>query len=249
MRSHPPKRRGSSTEKESPNDHDNGNRRRQPPGLRTGAAVGARSRPQRAGLLRRPRRAEPVLDHRRHLPVGVPDHLGRRRAARRAADDRPQHPARGRRDRVRQRRQQQGHVPHLLAPPRRPRRRVVPVRQERHSHRPRGDTTAAAARRRPGQAAQRRNLPGPPHARDRRRADRPGLARRQPLARQHRHPPARPRHADADRHRQSGLGARVRRQPDRGHSRLHRGPGQRARVLRGSTSSAATSAGSAPATT
>jgi len=36
---------------------------------------------------------EPLLDHRRHLPVGVPDHYGRRRRARRAADDRQQHPA------------------------------------------------------------------------------------------------------------------------------------------------------------
>ena len=54
-------------------------------GLRAGPALGARPRAQRAGLLRRPRRAEPVLDHRRHLPVGVPDDLGRRRAARRAA--------------------------------------------------------------------------------------------------------------------------------------------------------------------
>ena len=78
--------------------------------LRAGPAVGARPRAQRAGLLRRPRRAEPLLDHRRHLPVGVPDHLGRRRAARRAAHDRQQHPARGRRDRRRQRRQQQGHA-------------------------------------------------------------------------------------------------------------------------------------------
>ena len=49
--------------------------------------------------------------------------LGRRRPVRRAAHDRPQHPAGRRRDRRRQRRQQQGHAPHLLAPPRRPRRR------------------------------------------------------------------------------------------------------------------------------
>ena len=170
-------------------------------------------------------------------------------AARRAPDDRQQHPAGRGRDRRRQRRQQQGHSPHLLAPPRRPRRRVVAVRQERHPHRARGDPAPAAARRRPGQAAERRDLPGPPHARDRRRADRPGLARRQPLARQHHHPPARPRHADADRHRQSGLGAGLRRQPDRGHPRLHRGARRTRSPTRGSTSSAATSAGSAPATT
>ncbi len=47
---------------------------------------------------------------------------------------------------------------------------------------------------------------GQAHARDRRRAHRAGLARLQPLARQHLHPPAGPRHADADRHRQPGLG-------------------------------------------
>ena len=77
-------------------------------GLRARPTVGARPGAQRAGLLRRTRRAEPVLGHRRHVPVGVPDHVGRRRAARRAADDRPQHPARGRRDRVGERREQQG---------------------------------------------------------------------------------------------------------------------------------------------
>ena len=75
------------------------------------------------------------------------------------------------------------------------------------AHRARGDATAAAARRRPGETRERGDLPGPAHARDRRRAHRPGLARRQPLARQHLHPPARPRHADARRHRQPGLGA------------------------------------------
>ena len=46
--------------------------------------LGARPRAKRAGLLRRPRGAEPVLGHRRHLPVGVPDDLGRRCPARRA---------------------------------------------------------------------------------------------------------------------------------------------------------------------
>ena len=83
----------------------------------------------------------------------------------------------------------------------------------------------------PAQAAERGDLPGPAHARDRRRAHRPGLARRQPLARQHLHPPARPRHADADRHRQPGLGAGLPHQPDRRHPRLHRGAGERARLL------------------
>ena len=122
-------------------------------------------------------------------------------------------------------------VPHLLPPPRRPRRRVVAVRQERHPHRARGDAAAAAPRRRSGQTAERGDLPGPPHPRDRRRAHRPRLARRQPLARQHRHPPARPRHADADRHRQPGLGAGLPLEPDRGHPRLHRGAGERARLL------------------
>ena len=63
-------------------------------------------------------------------------------------DDRPQHPAGRRRDRRGKRRQQQGQLPHLLAPPRRPRRRVVPLRQERHAHRPRGDAAAPTARRR-----------------------------------------------------------------------------------------------------
>src|SRR5947207_1707654 len=48
-------------------------------------------------------------------------------------------------DRVGERRQQQGQLSDLLAPSRRPRRRVLAVRQERDSHRPRGDATAAAA--------------------------------------------------------------------------------------------------------
>ena len=65
-----------------------------------------------------------------------------------------------------------------------------------------------APRQRPGASAERGDVPGPAHPRDRRRAHRPGLARRQPLARQHHHPPARPRHADADRHRQSRAGRR-----------------------------------------
>ena len=89
----------------------------------------------------------------------------------------------------------------------------------------------AAARRRPGPPPERGDVRRPPHPRDRRRADRPRLARPQPLARQHRHPPARPRHADAHRHRQPGLGADLPVEPDRGHPRLHRGAGERARLL------------------
>ena len=42
-------------------------------GLRPRPAVGARSRPQRAGVLRRTCRAKPVLGHRWHLPVGIVD--------------------------------------------------------------------------------------------------------------------------------------------------------------------------------
>src|SRR6266508_5091033 len=57
------------------------------------------------------------------------------------------------------------------------------------------------------------------------------MARPQPLARQHPHPPARPRHVDADRHRQSGLGAHLHLEPERGHPRLRRGAGERARLL------------------
>ena len=87
-------------------------------------------------VLRRPRRAKPLLDHRRGLPVGLLDDAGWRRAARRAANHRPQHPARGGPDRRRERGEQQGDAPRLLASSRRPRRRVVLVRQERHPHRP-----------------------------------------------------------------------------------------------------------------
>ena len=173
----------------------------------------------------------------------------RRRPARRAAHHRSQHPARRGRDRRRQRRQQQGDPPHLLTPPRRPRRRVLAVRRRRRPHRARGDAQAPAARRRPGAAGARRDLPGPPHPRDRRRAHRAGLARLQPLAGQHLHPPARPRHADARRHRQPGLGAGLPEQPHRGRARLHRRRRPPRSPTRGSTSSAATWAGSAPATT
>jgi hypothetical protein len=49
-------------------------RRRHAARLRADPAVRARPGRQRAGLLRRAGRAEPVLGHRRHLPGGVPDH-------------------------------------------------------------------------------------------------------------------------------------------------------------------------------
>ena len=55
---------------------------------------------------------------------------------------------------------------------------------------------------------------------DRRRADRARVARPQPHARQQRHPLSRARHADDGRHRERGLGARVRRQPVRRHPGL-----------------------------
>ena len=50
-----------------------------------------------------------------------------------------------RRDRLRQRRQQQGRVPRLLASPFRSRRCGVAVRQERDSHRARGNPEPAAS--------------------------------------------------------------------------------------------------------
>ena len=130
-----------------------------PAGLCASSPVGAGPGAQRAGVLRRPRRAKPLLDHGRGLPVGVLDDAGRRRAARRAADDRPQHPARGGPDRRRERREQQGDAPRVLASSRRPRRRIVAVRQERHSHRPRGDASAPAARQRlrPGPRPRKRS--------------------------------------------------------------------------------------------
>ena len=55
---------------------------------------------------------------------------------------------------------------------------------------------------------------------DRRRADRARVARRQPHARQQRHPLPRARHPDDGRHRERGLGAGVRRQPVRRHPGL-----------------------------
>ena len=106
----------------------------------------------------------------------------------------------------------------------------VALRQERRSHRARGDAEPPAARRRPCEAGARGDLPGQAHARDRRRAHRAGLARHQSLARQHLHPPARPRHAHARRHRQPGLGAGLPEQPHRGRAGLHRGAGHRAHL-------------------
>ena len=130
--------------------------RRRPARLRADPAVRARPGPQRSGVLRRAGGAEPVLGHRRRLPVRVPDHPRRRSGVRRAAEHRPQ-PAPGRgRDRRRQRRDQHGDAPRLLPPSRRPRRRGLAVRRGRGPHRARGDPAAAAARRRPGPAGCRR---------------------------------------------------------------------------------------------
>ncbi len=129
-----------------------------PSRLRPDPALGVRPGPERAGLLRRPGRAKPLLGHRRHLPVRLPDHVGRRRAARRAADDRPQHPAGRRRDRIGERREQQGQLPDLFPPPRRPRGRVVAVRQGRHADRARGaGDCCSATTTRPGRRTRRRS--------------------------------------------------------------------------------------------
>jgi hypothetical protein len=89
-------------------------------------------------------RAEPVLGHRRRLPVRVPDHRGRRSAVRRTAEHRPQHKAGRRRDRRRQRRTQHGDAPHLLTSPRRPRRRGLAVQRGCGPHRARGDPAERA---------------------------------------------------------------------------------------------------------
>ena len=66
---------------------------------------------------------------------------------------------------------------------------------------------------------------------------------------QHLHPLPGPRHAHAGRHQPARLGAVQQLQRQRGRSRLHRRRGPRPWPTRGSTSSAATWAGSAPATT
>ena len=131
--------------------------RRRPARLRADPPVGARPGPQRPGLLRRARRAEPVLGHRRRLPLRVPGHPRRRGAVRRAAEHRRQ-PATGRRrDRRRRGREQHRDAPGLLPPPRRPRRGRLAVRECRPD-RARGDPAAAAPGRRPGPAAARRDL-------------------------------------------------------------------------------------------
>ena len=99
--------------------------------------VGVRPGAQRAGLLRRARRTEPLLGDRRRLQGRVPHHLGRRRPFRCAPDDRSQPSARDRRDRIGERRQQQGQLPRALAPPHRPRGRLLAVRQGCRADRPR----------------------------------------------------------------------------------------------------------------
>jgi hypothetical protein len=72
---------------------------------------------------------------------------------------------------------------------------------------------APAARRRPGEATERGDVPGQAHPRDRRRADRARLPRARTTHPTTSHPPARPRHDDARRHLQSGLGADLPVQP------------------------------------
>ena len=166
---------------------------------------------QRAGLFRRAGGEEPVLGHRRHLPGGLPDHPGRGGAVRRAPDHRAQPAARHRPDRVRQRRVQQGDPHRLLAPPCRPRRRIVAVRPRRGPGRARRDQAAAGPGQRPGpaRAPARRDVRDPPHAARRRGADRPGVARHQPHPGQHLHPLPRPRHAHARRHPPAAAGRRT----------------------------------------
>ena len=151
------------TSNEGANDehlrHDNsGNVRtgRRPTRLRARAEVVLRPCSQRAGLLRRTRRAEPLLGHGRRLPSGVPDHAGRRRPLRRTAEHRAQPPAGYRRDRASQRREQQGDLPGPHPPPRGPRGRILALRQGRHADRARGDPAAPASGRRPGPDRHRR---------------------------------------------------------------------------------------------
>src|SRR6266705_2166152 len=66
----------------------------------------------------------------------------------------------------------------LLAPPCRPYRCILALRQERNAHRPRGNATFAQARRRSGQTSERGDVPGSPHAGNRRRTHRALLAQR-----------------------------------------------------------------------
>src|SRR6266699_2374028 len=197
-------------------------------GLRADPELRARPGPERAGLLRRAGRAEPVLGHRRRLPVRVPDHRRRRGAVRRAPEHRRQPAPGGGRDRRRQRRNQPGDAPGLLPPPRRPRQRGVAVRRGRDPDRAPGDPAAAAARRRPGPAAAGGDLRRPLHPAGRGRARRAGLARPQPHAGQQLHPLPRPRHPDVHRRGQRRLGADLQPQPVRGRHRVHGRPGHRA---------------------
>ena len=203
-------------------------RRRGPARLRADPPVRARPGPQRSEVLRRAGGAEPVLGHRRRLPVGVPDHPRRSSRVRRAPDHRPQPAPGGGRDRRRQRRDQHGDPPGLLPPPRRPRRRGLAVRRGRGPHRARGDQAPAGAGQRPGPAGAGGDLRRPLHPRGRRRARRAGLARPQPLAGQHLHPLPRPRHPDVHRRRQRRVGAHLQPQPVRGRPRVHGRPGHRA---------------------
>jgi len=102
-------------------------------------AIGARPGPQRAGLLRSTRRGESLLDHRRHVPVRIPDHFGRRRRSRRSRRRSQQHPACDRRDRIGQRREQQGQLSRLLAPIKTPDHvGAASLLKERHADRSRG---------------------------------------------------------------------------------------------------------------
>src|SRR6202521_1534717 len=70
-----------------------------------------------------------------------------------------------------------GDLSHLLTPPRRPRRRVLALREGCRSRRARGDAAAPAARQRPGQARAGRDVFGPSHPTHRGRTHRAGLAR------------------------------------------------------------------------
>ena len=109
-----------------------------------------------------------VLGHRRRLPGGLPDDVGRRGPVRRAAEQSATTSS-GRSTRSRsQRREQQGHVPGPHPPPRGPRRRVLALRQGRRADRPRGDAAAPASRRRPGPAAPDGDVHRPAHPRHRR---------------------------------------------------------------------------------
>ena len=147
-------------------------------------------------------------------------------------DDRQQHPARGRRDRLRQRRQQQGHTTSSTrtTTPTTPARRPCSTRT----------SPASATRRRGGSCCATTTRPGRRNEetfQDRRTLEIGG--ERIDLAwHGANHSPDNiiihlPDHdtlmlIDIV---NPGLGAGLHRQPDRGHPRLHRGAGERARVL------------------